>query len=161
MSWSGDSTNLALGIALILALTFAALVMLREARLETPALLIINSLAMSAVPSILGLNNNRYYVTLSVLVIIAILITLTTGDAKTQKIVAAVLAGALFVLWMPSFPATEFRATPEPRWNYMLDEARARCIAEPERVDVVLRFTPLWPHDETPLVPLNQPLIPC
>lgn len=161
MSWMGDSINLPLGIALILALTLAALVMLRKANFETPALLIASGLAMSAVPSVLGLNNNRYYVTLSALVVVAIIISLTTHSAKTQKIVAAVLAGALVVLWMPSFAATEFRATPEPRWNYMLDEARARCIAEPERVDVVLRFTPVWPYDETPLTPLNQPLIPC
>ena len=161
MSWMGDATNLPLGIALILALTLAALAMLRHANLKTPALLIITGLAMSAVPSILGLNNNRYYVTLSALVVIALIITLTTDNAETQKIVAAVLAGALFVLWMPSFPATEFRATPEPRWNYMLDEARARCIAEPERVDTVLRFTPVWPPDEYELTPLNQPLIPC
>lgn len=161
MSWISDSTNLALGIALILAMAFVALAMLRKPNCETPALLIASGLAMSAVPSVLGLNNNRYYVTLSALVVVAIIITLTTDNTKTRKIAAAVIAGALFVLWIPSFPATEFRATPEPRWNYMLDEARARCIAEPERVDVVLRFSPVWPYDDTELTVLNQSLISC
>jgi hypothetical protein len=161
MSWPGDSINLPLGIALVLALTFVSLAMLRKPNLEAPSLLIASGLAMSAVPSILGLNNNRYYVTLSALVVIAIIIPLTTDSAMSPKIVAAVLAGALFILWIPSFPATEFRATPEPRWNYMLEEARARCIAEPERVDVVLRFTPVWPYESTPLGPQDQPLIAC
>lgn len=161
MSWVGSAIDLPLGIALIVALTLVSVVMLRQRGLETPALLILTGLAMSAVPSILGLNNNRYYVTLSALVVTAMVVALFQGTSRVSKIAIAVIPVALLIVWIPSYPATEFRATPEPRWNYMLEEARARCVAEPERVDVVLRFTPVWPYDENTLTPLNQPVIPC
>ena len=161
MGWVGCAIDLPLGIALIATLAFVSVVMLRQRGLETPALLIVTGLAMSAVPSILGLNNNRYYVTLSALVVTALVVALFQGSSRVSKVAFAVLPVALLIVWIPSYPATEFRATPEPRWNYMLEEARARCVAEPERVDVVLRFTPVWPYDENNLTPLNQPLIPC
>lgn len=161
MSWIGSAIDLPLGIALIVTLALVSLVMLRQRGVETPALLIVTGLAMSAMPSILGLNNNRYYVTLSALIVTAMVVALFQGTSRVSKIAIAVLPVALLLAWIPSLPAAEFRATPEPKWNYMLEEARARCVAEPERVDVVLRFTPVWPYDENTLTPLNQPLIPC
>lgn len=161
MTWTGSGIDLPLGLILIVALVVVSLVMLRRSNFDTPALLVLTGLAMSAVPSILGLNNNRYFVTLSVLVVTAIVVALFQGTNKTSKILVVVLPVALLLAWIPSFPATKLRATPEPRWNYMLEEARARCVAEPERVNVVLRFTPVWPYDENNLTPLNQPLVPC
>jgi len=161
MSWLGSDINQSIGLILIITALILPLLMLRRPRLETPALLILTGLTMSAVPSILGPNNNRYYVTFSILLIIAALIALTRETSRRLQFVAASLSGMLLIAWISHLPASELRATPEPRWSFMLKEARDRCNAEPERVDVVLRFTPVWPPNENSLTQLNEPLIPC
>ncbi len=161
MSWLGNGLSRPIGLMLIVAASVLSVLMLRSSSREAPALLILTGLAMSAVPSILGLNNNRYYVTFSILLIIAALIALNTGTSTRQRFLAAGLSGALLIAWIAYFPASKLRATPEPRWNFMLEEARERCIAEPERVDVVLRFTPVWPYNENNLGLLDQPFISC
>ena len=161
MSWLGSGLNQPIGLILIIAASILSGLMLRSSGLETSALLILTGLAMSAIPSILGLNNNRYYVTLSILLIIAALIALTKEASSRLRLLAASLSGALMIAWISQFPASELRATPEPKWDFMLEEARERCDAEPERVDVVLRFTPVWPYDENNLGSLDQPFIPC
>ena len=74
-----------------------------------------------------SLNINRYYLTLSALVVIAVIVALTNYNVKVPRFIAVVTGGVLSVLWVPSFRATELRSTPEPRWHYMLEESRARC----------------------------------
>lgn len=161
MSWLGSDINQSIGLIPIIAALILSLLMLRRPRLETPAVLILTGLTMSAIPSILGLNNNRYYVTFSILLIIAALIALTRETSSRLRFVAAILSGVLLIAWISYFPASELRATPEPKWSFMLEEARDLCDAEPERVDVVLRFTPVWPYDENNLGPLDQPFVSC
>lgn len=161
LNWADSSFALPLALALTAAAVVLGFWMLVRSKLETPALMILSGVAFSAATAIPGANNNRYYITFSALVVLSIVIALTQTEEKSKQIAAAIIAGTLSGLWLSHFPAGLVRATPEPRWNYMLEEARARCVAEPERVDVVLRFTPVWPPDENNLSTLNRPLIAC
>ena len=161
LNWVDSGFELPLGLALTAVPVRLGLVMLMRPGLETPALLILTGAALSAATAIPSVNNNRYHVTYSALIVLSIVLALATSQTKSHQITAAVIAGGLVGLWMSHFPASSLRSTPEPRWSYMLEETRARCDAEPERVDTVLRFTPVWPPDDLALTPLNQPLIPC
>lgn len=161
LEWIDSGFNLPLGLALTAAPAILGLAMLLRPKLETPALLMLTGVALSAATVIPSVNSNRYYVTFSALMVMSILLALVQSAGKPMRITAAVIAAALAGLWMSHFPASSLRSTPEPRWSYMLEEARARCVSEPERVDTVLRFTPVWPPDDLRLTPLNQPLIAC
>lgn len=161
LNWADSSFDVPLALALTAAAVILGVWMLFQSKFEAPALMVLSGVAFSAATAIPGANNNRYYITFSALVVLSIVVALTQTEEKSKQIAAAVIASALTGLWVSHFPASLVRSTPEPRWNYMLEEARARCVAEPERVDVVLRFTPVWPPDENNLSVLNQPLIAC
>ena len=161
LTWTDSGFNIPLGPALTAAPALLGLSMLLRPKLETPALLMLTGVALSAATAIPSLNSNRYYVTFSALVVISIVLAFVQSAEKPMQVTAAIIAAALAGLWMSHFPASSLRSTPEPRWSYMLEETRARCVSEPERVDTVLRFTPIWPRDDLLLTPLNQPLIAC
>jgi len=161
LNWIDSTFGLPLGLTLTVIPAILGLAMLSRPKLEFPALMILTGSALSAVTAIPSINSNRYYVTFSVLVVLSIIMGLVQSGNKSLLIAAAVLSGVFAVLWMSHFPASSLRATPEPRWSYMLEETRARCASEAERVDTVLRFTPVWPPNDLNLTPLNQPLIPC
>jgi len=161
LNWSDSSFSLPLGLTLTLIPTILGFAMLSRPKLEFPALLILTGSVLSAVTAIPSMNSNRYYVTFSVLVVLAVVVALVQSGHRSLHITAAVVATVLAGLWISHFPASDLRAIPEPRWGYMLEETRARCAAEAERVDTVLRFTPVWPPADLKLTPLNQPLIPC
>ena len=161
LNWIDSGFNLPLGIALTAAPVVVGLAMLMRPKLETPALMILTGAALSAATAIPSANSNRYYVSYSALIVLSVVLALATSQVKSREITAAVIAGGLVGLWMSHFPASSLRSTPEPRWSFMLEETRARCAAEPERVDTVLRFTPVWPPDDLSLSRLNQPLIAC
>jgi len=161
LNWSDSSFSLPLGLTLTLIPMILGFAMLSRPKLEFPALLILTGSVLSAVTAIPSMNSNRYYVTFSVLIVLAVVVALVQSGKKPLHITAAVVATVLAGLWISHFPASDLRAFPEPRWSYMLEETRARCAAEPERVDTVLRFTPVWPPDELGLTPLNQPAIAC
>ena len=157
LNWADSSYNLPLALLFTAAPIILGLGMLFRRRYETPALMILTGVLWSAALAITVGNNSRYYITYSALVVLAIIVALAPSKGRSKQIAAAIIAAALAGLWTSHFPASKVRATPEPRWTYMLEEARARCVNDPQRVDVVLRFTPVWPPDESP----DQPLIAC
>ena len=161
LNWSDSTFALPVGIGLTAAPLILGLWMLSRQSLEAPALMILTGSLMSAATTVFSGNTNRYFVTSSALIVISIVVALSQSEIKSRQVSAAVVASALAGLWISHFPASNLRATPEPIWSYMLEEARARCAAESERVDVVLRFTPVWPPDEYDLTVLSQDKVPC
>jgi len=161
LNWTDSSFSLPLALTLTFFPAILGFAMLSQPKLEFPALLILTGSVLSAVTALPSMNSNRYYVTFSALIVLSIVVALVQSGKGSLHITAAVVAGVLAGLWMSHFPASNLRATPEPLWSYMLEETRARCAAEPERVDTVLRFTPVWPPNDSNLTLLNMPLIPC
>ena len=82
LNWMDSGFDLPLGLALTAAPVVLGLVMLMRPRLETLALLILTGVALSAATGIPSVNSNRYYVTYSALLVIAVVVAFVQSQEK-------------------------------------------------------------------------------
>ena len=118
-------------------------------------LLILVSLGLSLFPSLSGAISYRYFVAPVCLILIGAMIKfddLICRASRRQVLVGFLLVG---LLWAPAFAASSVRSSPAPSWHRELDRVRSICTdSEVDKVEVY--FTPVWPGDWNPNVPVPR-----
>ena len=109
--------------------------------------LLLLGTAFGAIPSISGYVSNRYFVVPVVLWAAAAALGLDAVlRSSIRNYVFAGLATILAILWLPSMPASEVRATPNPPWQPKVTEWQDACDIDPN-LELVLEFSPYsWPQ---------------
>ena len=155
VTWTGA----ALAVALVIAGIRGAFSV--NAGTSLAGLLVVCGLAYSFVPTATGYASNRYFV-LTVLGVAAAGFLLVERVATTKSMWILAGAGVLFALaWIPTFPASEWRATASPEWTSTIDRALAECTADPT-APARLEFSPNWPQEGvTELKPPTNQFAPC
>jgi len=109
-------------------------------------ILLICGLAFSFVPTATGYASNRYFV-LTVLGIAATGVVLLDRVPIAKSRWAFLGVVALFALaWIPTFPASEWRATASPEWSVTINRVSAECAVDPT-APARMEFSPNWPQE--------------
>lgn len=163
MAWFGSDLDAVIGIGVAVALLVASVVALLSHKqlVQSSGLLILTGLVLSAVPSITGFENNRYFVVLACLLVIASVLALVGLWQETSQYAPIVLLGVLLIIWLPSLAASPFRSNAEPRWTEMMATVRSQCADDPALTQVNLVFTPMWPYVDAPDSPLTNAVLAC
>jgi hypothetical protein len=109
--------------------------------------LLLLGVGYGAIPSISGYVSNRYFVVPIVLWLAAGILAIdSVFVARTRDLAMGGIAALLVVLWLPSMPASEVRATPNPAWKPKVAEWQEACSRDPN-LELVLEFSPYsWPQ---------------
>ncbi len=122
--------------------------------------LVIFALIISLISSMSGPLSYRYFVASLALMAVAVIVLMDARISKATVTAYTIGVLALFVLWSPSFPASDLRSSPAPAWSEELARAVNNCQLENPKL-VVLRLTPAWPPDESDWTLRNQPRVAC
>jgi hypothetical protein len=112
------------------------------------------------IPALAGYSNNRYFVIPLVAVVMAILIVAGTFTIPYSQFVAAGLAIALLLVWIPGFGASSIRTNDMPAWDQMLEAVRTGCEGAPDS-DARIVFTPDWPFADAVFLGPTSNVVPC
>lgn len=154
---------------IVLSLVFVPALLLLQRRAseaqQGAGLLLITGILVGAIPSITGYVSNRYFVVPVVLWLAAVFIILDDALRRRDRsvvmrsLMTGAVAAVMVVLWWPSLPATELRATGTPNWSEMIADVNHYCPANPDQ-EIRWRFTPYdWPPGEPAQVPAM--MAPC
>ena len=151
------------GAALAIALVVAGLrwAFRRHVGTSLAGIVLICGLAFSFVPTATGYASNRYFV-LTVLGIAAAGLVLLdrVSIAKTLWVFVGVVT--LFALaWIPTFPASEWRASASPEWSVTIERVVAECAVDPT-APARMELSPNWPQEGvTELRPPTNQFVAC
>jgi len=111
--------------------------------------MVLSGLVYSVVPTVTGYASNRYFV-LSSLCFVAAAIALLNYRLVPMKLgsrswVLPALTAAVLIVWSAAFPASDWRAAPNPAWKTELQGAQDRCGGDPWLQQALL-FSPEWPQ---------------
>ena len=106
--------------------------------------LLLSGLAFGIIPSVIGYTNNRYFVVPVLLWAAALMIALDPVIRRSRRWLVALVVGLVVLIWIPAFPASEYRSTPAPPWSEEVARVEAKCLSDPAFVDRPI-FSPFWP----------------
>ena len=106
--------------------------------------LLLSGLAFGIIPSVIGYTNNRYFVVPVLLWAAALMVALDPVIRRSRRGVVALVTGLVVLIWIPAFPASEYRSTPAPAWSEEVARVEAKCLSDPAFVDRLI-FSPFWP----------------
>lgn len=123
--------------------------------------LVVAGLGLGLIPAAIGSPNNRYFVVPLLVWGVAALALLDPVIRRSRPWVVAVVTAVVLLIWWPAFPASEFRAVPQPPWTSETQRIEARCAAEPDAVERPL-FSHFWPPNwGDGLDEPTHPSLPC
>ena len=161
---SNATLDVALQVVLVLLVLASLVVVWQGARSSQPVvaglgMLVFTGVLLSGVPALLGYPNNRYFVIPIVAVCVAGVSLLDRLSTRWGTTLAIAVSIAAVAMWIPRFPASDFRATARPPWTQMLEDAQAQCRAGAEQVS--LTFSPDWPFSDAVFPGVTKPLVMC
>ena len=131
----------------------------RSERSLTIGVLLISGLFVGVVPSVIGYENNRYFVAPMLMWSAAVLLSLDQWLKRRGLVVSTLLLLFVLAIWAPLIPASHLRSTPNPPWGQELNRISGTCERSPQAT-VTVTFTPRWyrGHDEptTPFLTCDQ-----
>lgn len=140
VAWTGA----ALAIALVVAgihWTFSG-----HVGMSLAGILMVCGLAYSFVPTATGYASNRYFVLTVISAAAAGLLLLDQISITTSRWVFFGVVTLFVLAWIPTFPASEWRATASPEWGATIDRVFAECAADPT-APARMEFSPNWPQE--------------
>ena len=139
------------GVLITLVIVAVGVVGYLRARDPAPgqlSVLVLAGVLSGLIPSAISGPSNRYYVVPLLCWMAAFVLGLDDwARRRTRRWLTPVTVLVLALLWLPSVPASAFRALSGPDWSVVVTRAEAECGLKPSGSAAFL-FSPNWPYGD-------------